>query len=291
MDIIQCEYDGEFGKTGYTIEVKDAQDYLEAMDEIRVKHEDIGGAIDGLDVFIEERRTINATEQQILLAHKECAYLCLLYKDVESSSSEHKSRKDTLNWGLDHCYEAKKINLEFYNEDVLWIKNRISNELDEINEREYIQWCAEQKEKERLDEIEFEEKMNSLHRDRPQKNKKSVFDRLIEHFSYDPDKYQQNNDIRWSERNNNEECEPRTGWEQVYPEYVGGPIKIDSQTWNDCYLRLYKPGQVYPGADHLEGIPYGLLAIHAYWSGGRLYAQLSNGRICEWGNPGCPIIK
>ncbi len=83
----------------------------------------------------------------------------------------------------------------------------------------------------------------------------------------------------------------KSGWSAQYERFVGGPIKIDSQTWNNCYLRLYKPGQVYPGADHLEGIPYGLRAIRAYWCGDILYADLEDGRTCEWVNPGCPNIR
>ena len=78
-----------------------------------------------------------------------------------------------------------------------------------------------------------------------------------------------------------------TGW-AGYDDLVGGPIKIVNT--NRCSeIQCFRPGMVYSGAQHSEYTPEGTHAISAYWSGDVLYAQLDNGNICEWYNPGCPL--
>lgn len=93
------------------------------------------------------------------------------------------------------------------------------------------------------------------------------------------------NDV-YEERN---EREYYGGW-YGHKHVVGGPVKIE-HTGSQSIIRCYAPGRVYSGADHPEYTPSGTYAITAYWSGSVLYAQLSNGSLCEWKNPGCPLER
>lgn len=79
-----------------------------------------------------------------------------------------------------------------------------------------------------------------------------------------------------------------SGWaNDNYGKYINGPVKIHndgryseircyevgkSLSTNWLYVSVYVPRE-------------GVRAINAYWSGGRLYAQLSDGSICEWYRP------
>ena len=76
-----------------------------------------------------------------------------------------------------------------------------------------------------------------------------------------------------------------TGW-ACHPRVVNGPIRIEHRENGGSVIRCYPPGQVYPGADVAEYTD--ARAIQAYWSGDVLYANLEDGRIVEWYNPGCP---
>ena len=80
----------------------------------------------------------------------------------------------------------------------------------------------------------------------------------------------------------------------TYGVYIGGPLKIDNDSTYihiDCYEAGLPMSANRYMTVYVPSKKDGLRALSAYWSGGVLYAQLSDGTICEWNDPNNGMIR
>lgn len=109
----------------------------------------------------------------------------------------------------------------------------------------------------------------------------NLYDKM--HEDDDDNYYDDDNNSSYNQNYHHERV-ISSGW-AVYSDFVGGPVRI-IRHYDRSELRCYRAGDI--SNYHSEFTPPDTFAIHAYWSGDRLYADLSNGEMCEWYAPGCP---